>query len=394
MEEAASVILAASFVLVKGDIYMDKLGFGMMRLPCTNRNDHGSLDNAQICDLVDTFLKNGFTYFDTAWMYHDGKSEACVGETVVKRHDRDSFTVTDKLPDYILHSEADRDAVFFEQLKRTGAEYYDYYLLHAIDDKNINTFEKFHCFEWLFEKKVQGLIKHCAFSFHGSSELLDRILGQYSQIEFVQLQINYLDWEDPRIQARACYETCVKYNKQVIVMEPVKGGKLAKIPAPAVKILNSIRPDLSPAGWAISFAAGLKNVYMVLSGMSTAEQVAENCRTMRSLRPLNAAELNALEKVVAIIHEYKHIACTGCAYCMAKCPLGIQIPGIFSIYNEDNSADSSKEKEENIAQYRELVQKADPAVCLKCGECESICPQHLSIRDYIETVTSHFEERI
>ena len=373
---------------------MDKLGFGMMRLPHTDKKDTGSLNVPEVCKLADTFLEKGFTYFDTAWMYCNSKSEACVGEAVIKRHDRSSFTITDKLPDYPLKSEEDRDAVFFEQLKRTGAEYFDYYLLHAIDDKNIETFEKFHCFEWLFEKKKLGLVRHCAFSFHGTPELLEKLVLKYPEIEYIQLQINYLDWEDPKIQSRACYEVCEKYDKQVIVMEPVKGGKLAKIPAPAVEILHKVRPDLSPAAWAISFAAGLKNVFMVLSGMSTWEQVVENCDTMRSLKPLTAEEIKALDKVVSIIHEYTHISCTACAYCMAKCPLGIQIPGLFAVYNEDKMEGTFSGKEAHIKQYLELCEKSDPTQCLKCGACEDICPQHLPVRAFIDTVTEHFKERM
>lgn len=373
---------------------MNKLGFGMMRLPCTDKKDAGSLDIPEITKMVDAFLANGFTYFDTAWMYCDCKSEACVGETVVKRYDRTSYTVADKLPDYLLKSKEDCDAVFFEQLKRTGAGYYDYYLLHAVGDDNISTFEKFHCFEWLFEKKRLGLVKHCAFSYHGTPELLDTLLEKYPDIEFVQLQINYLDWDDPKVQSRACYEACVKHGKKVIVMEPVKGGKLAKLPNPAMKLLKEARPDLSPAAWALSFVAGLENVYMILSGMSTIEQVTENCSTMHSLKPLNEEEYHILEKVVDIIHEYIHIACTGCAYCMAKCPAGIMIPDIFTVYNEDRTNGAFNEKTEHIEQYIDLCEKTGPDSCLKCGQCESICPQHLPIRDYLDTVSTYFKERM
>lgn len=373
---------------------MDKLGFGMMRLPHTDKKDIGSLDLPEVCKMVDSFMEKGFTYFDTAWMYCNSRSEWCIKETIVNRHERSSFTITDKLPDYPLKSEADRDRIFFQQLENTGAGHFDYYLLHAVDNTNIATFEKYHCFEWLYEKKEQGLVKHTAFSFHGTPELLEELILKYPWIEFIQLQINYLDWEDPKIQSRACYEVCEKHDKKVIVMEPVKGGKLAKLPAPAEALLKEARPDLSPAAWAISFAAGLKNVVMVLSGMSTQEQVIENCDTMHALRPLNAYELGVLEKTVGIIHEHLHIACTGCAYCMAKCPLGIQIPQLFNVYNEDRLEGTFSGKDEHIKEYLELTEKSDPLKCLKCGECESICPQHLPVRAYLETVTDYFKERM
>lgn len=373
---------------------MDKLGFGMMRLPYTDKKDNGSLDIPKINKMVDLFLEKGFTYFDTAWMYCNSKSENCVGETVVKRYDRSAFTVTDKLPDYPLKSEEDRDAVFNEQLRKTGAGYFDYYLLHAIDDENVDTFEKFHCFEWLLGKKESGLVKHCAFSFHGTPELLEKLIVKYPWIEYIQLQINYLDWDDPKIQSRACYEVCEKYDKQVIVMEPVKGGKLAKLPAPAEALLKQARPGLSPAAWAICFAASLKNVFMVLSGMSTLEQVAENCEVMRSLEPLTGSERKLLEKAASIIKESVFIPCTGCAYCLAKCPLTIQIPSLFNVYNEDRMEGTFSGKDAHIKQYLELKAASDPEQCLKCGACEAICPQHLKVREHLETVVSHFKERM
>ena len=373
---------------------MTKLGFGMMRLPHTDKKDTGSLNIPEICRLVDAFMEKGFTYFDTAWMYCNSKSEECVGETVVKRHDRAAFTVTDKLPDYPLKSEADRDAIFFEQLKRTGAGYFDYYLLHAVDDKNIETFEKYHCFEWLFEKKELGLVRHCAFSFHGTPELLEKLLTRYPAIEYVQLQINYMDWEDPKIQSRACYEVCEKFDKKVIVMEPVKGGKLAKLPESAVKLLREARPDLSPAAWAISFVAGLKNVWMILSGMSTLEQVEENCETMHAIRPLTESELCVLGKALKIIRQHTHIPCTACAYCMAKCPVGIRIPDLFSVYNEDRMEGTFSGKDAHIRQYLEFSENAKPDDCLRCGACEAICPQHLPVRELLETVSGYFKDRM
>ena len=373
---------------------MKKLGFGMMRVPYTDKKDTGSFDMPQINAMVDTFLDKGFTYFDTAWMYCNGKSEGCVQEAVVKRHPRASFTVTSKLPDYPLKSEADRDGIFFEQLKRTGAGYFDVYLIHAADDKNIETFEKYDCFHWLMDKKKAGLVKHCGFSFHGTPALLERLLTDYPEMEYVQLQINYLDWDDPKIQSGACYAVAKKFNKKIIVMEPIKGGKLAKLPAPAEALLKQARPELTPAAWALSFVAGLENVEMVLSGMSTLEQLKQNCDTMLSLQPLSEAEIALLKQAAVLIRENTYIPCTGCAYCMAKCPLGIRIPELFAVYNADKLEGTFSGKEAHIAEYKSLSEGAAPESCLDCGACEAICPQHIGIREWMKKVTEHFHARM
>jgi len=253
-----------------------KLGFGMMRLPTTDPANESAVDIEAVKTLVDTFLDRGFTYFDTAWMYCGERSEEVTGEALVKRHPRDSFTLTTKLPAYMIRKPEDRDYVFNEQLRRTGAGYFDYYWLHDINSLSIQTFEKMDCFSFVAEKKAQGLVRHIGFSFHDGPELLDRILTEHPEMEYVQLQLNYLDWDSISIQSRRCYEVCEKHGKPVLVMEPVKGGTLAKVPEEVEEMFRTADPSRSIPSWAIRFAASRKNVVMVLSGMSNLEQVEDN----------------------------------------------------------------------------------------------------------------------
>ena len=246
-----------------------KLGFGLMRLPVLDPKNEASVNTEQLRQMVDLFMSKGFTYFDTAIMYNGFASQRAAKEALVDRYPRDSFTLATKLHDAFIHSPEDRDKVFSEQLEQTGAGYFDYYLIHGISAGNWPKYEKFDCFNWLLEKKKQGLVRHAGFSFHGTPELLDRILIRYPEMEFVQLQINYLDWESEWVQSRAVYETACRHHKPVVVMEPVKGGTLAKVPAEAERLLKEAEPELSVASWAIRFAASLPNVMMVLSGMTT-----------------------------------------------------------------------------------------------------------------------------
>ena len=370
-----------------------KLGFGLMRLPRNNPDNASDVDVGQVKDMVDMFMKKGFTYFDTAWMYNGFASECVAKEALCDRYDRSSFTLATKLHAGFFDSYEDRDKVFNEQLRKTGAGYFDYYLLHGIEEDMLPKYEKYNVFDWILEKKEQGLVKHAGFSFHDKPELLDEILTKHPQMEFVQLQLNYLDWESEWIQSRACYEVAVKHNKPVVVMEPCKGGTLAKIPEEAEKLLKDYDSSASIPSWAIRFAASLPNVMCVLSGMSNLEQMADNTSYMENFVPLTEEEKNLCFKVAEIINSQITVPCTACHYCTEGCPMQIPIPEYFSIYNED-MREHLEEKgwTINFTNYDILASKQGKASdCIGCGQCEGVCPQHLSIIDYLKDVAAHYE---
>ena len=370
-----------------------KLGFGMMRLPLTDPDNSGSIDFAELNKMVDAYLENGFTYFDTAWMYCDCKSEDAVKKALVMRHPRESFTITTKLPSYMLKNPEDRDYVFNEQLRKTGAGYFDYYLIHDVNSGSISTFERLDCFNWLKEKRAQGLVKKAGFSFHDGPELLDRILTDYPWLEFVQLQINYLDWDSAGVQSRASYEVALKHNKAIFVMEPVKGGMLANVPQEAAEMFKNHAPSMSVPSWAIRFAASLENVELVLSGMSNMQQLNDNMGYMSDFVPLNEEEIAMVHKAAEIINSDIAIACTGCAYCVVDCPKNIPIPKYFSLYNADlKERVNNKGWTAQTGYFGTLTAKfGKPSECIGCGKCEKMCPQHLHIRDYLKDVAAHFE---
>ena len=371
---------------------MKKLGFGLMRLPLLDSDDKSSIDMEQTKEMVDHFLNQGFTYFDTAWMYCKFESERAVKETLMKRHPRESFTLATKLHAGFLKSTEDRDRIFYEQLKKTGAEYFDYYLLHAVSRELYPKYQEYDCFEWLKEKKKAGLVRNIGFSFHDNANFLEQVLTEHPEMEFVQLQINYLDWESEGIQSRLCYETAVRHGLPVIVMEPVKGGTLASLPPAAEKLLRKLHPDWSIPSWAIRFAASLENVQMVLSGMSNTHQLTDNTGYMQKFEPLTAEELEALEKVVEILNSGSAIPCTGCSYCTDGCPMNIPIPTYFSLYNADLQEKEDKDWKPQEAYYSNLSTedgKADS--CIGCGQCEQVCPQHLPIIRHLKDIAKYFD---
>ena len=372
---------------------MKKLGFGMMRMPLLNPNDDSSVDVEQVKEMVDLFIGKGFTYFDTAIMYNGFASQRVAKEAIVDRYPRDSFTLATKLHSAFFDSFEDRDRVFSEQLEQTGAEYFDYYLIHGVEAGNFPKYEKYDCFNWLLEKKAQGLVKHAGFSFHDTPELLDQILTKYPAMEFVQIQLNYLDWESEWIQSRAVHEMAVKHGKPVVVMEPVKGGTLAKVPAEAETLLKAAEPELSVPSWAIRFAASQKNVMMVLSGMSTLEQMQDNLSYMEDFRALNESEIALTHRVADIINAQIAVPCTGCSYCTDGCPMQIPIPKYFSLYNEDMREDlEEKGWTVNFSNYENLTGSFGKASdCVACGQCENVCPQHLPIIDLMKKVSEHYE---
>ena len=370
-----------------------KLGFGMMRLPILAPDDDASVDVEQVKQMVDLFMSKGFSYFDTAIMYNGFASQRVAKQAIVDRYPRESFTLATKLHSAFFDSFEDRDRVFCEQLEQTGAGYFDYYLIHGVEAGNYPKYEQFDCFNWLLEKKKQGLVKHAGFSFHDTPELLDRILTRYPEMEFVQMQLNYLDWESEWIRSHDVYEMAVKHGKPVVVMEPVKGGTLAKVPEEAEKLLRAAEPELSIPSWAIRFAASQENVMMVLSGMSTVAQMRDNLSYMDDFRPLTGEEIALTHKVAEIINAQIAVPCTGCSYCTDGCPMRIPIPKYFSLYNED-MRENLREKgwTINFTNYENLAQRFGKASdCLACGQCEGVCPQHLPIIKLMKQVSDHFE---
>ena len=368
-----------------------KLGFGLMRLPLTDPNVDTSIDIEQLKQMVDAFLAGGFTYFDTALMYCGFKSECAVKDALVSRHPRDSFTLADKLHAGFLKTREDRDRIFDEQRRKTGVEYFDYYLLHDIGADHYKVYTELDCFTWLQEKKAQGLVRHIGFSFHDNAELLDRVLTEHPEVEFVQLQLNYLDCDSEGVQSRKCYETAVKHGKPVIVMEPVKGGTLAQVPEAVETMFRAHHPDLSVPSWAIRFAASLDNVMVVLSGMSTLAQVQDNMSYMAQLRPLDAAEQALVKKAVDIINGAITIPCTGCSYCTDGCPRHIAIPKYFSLYNAELQEVEGKGWTPQGEYYDRLTLSFGKASdCIGCGQCERVCPQHLPIIRYLKDVAAKF----
>ncbi len=371
---------------------MKKLGFGLMRLPLLGGEDPDCIDIEQTKEMVDQFLERGFTYFDTAWMYCKGKSEIATKEALVDRYPRDRFTLATKLHVGYVNCLEDRDRIFNEQLRKTGAGYFDYYLIHAVSRELYSKYEKYDCFGWLAEKKKAGLVKHIGFSFHDSADFLDQVLTEHPEMEFVQLQINYLDWDSEGIQSRLCYETAVRHGVPVIVMEPVKGGTLSTLPPKAERILKEIHPDWSIPSWAIRFAAGLDHVFMVLSGMSNVAQLDDNTGYMKDFQKLTDEEMDAIKKVVAILNAGSAIACTGCSYCTDGCPMNIPIPTYFSLYNADLQEAEDKDWKPQEAYYINLnTEEGRANSCIGCGQCEQVCPQHLPIIENLKKVVTYFE---
>ena len=364
-----------------------KLGFGLMRLPMIG----DEIDMEQTKAMVDTFMAKGFTYFDTAYVYINGKSEVAAREAIVKRYPRDSFTLATKLPLWDnIETEADMQRIFDESMERAGVEYFDYYLLHAMDKAKFEKADRIGAWDFLFKMKAPGKIKHCGFSFHDSAEVLDEALTKHPEAEFVQLQLNYIDWENDNVQSRKCYEVAVKHNKPIIVMEPVKGGSLAGMNNEIQGIMKAQNPDLSIPSWAVRFCAGLDNILTVLSGMSTKAQLDDNVSYMEHFEPLSDKEHEVLKTVVEKLNAIPTIPCTGCRYCVDDCPMQIHIPDIFRAVNHQKQFGS----EDNVDRsgYESATREGGKASeCLHCGSCEAHCPQHIHIIEELEDAAKLFE---
>ena len=358
-------------------------GFGMMRLP-----ESGS-ERAypEISQMIDEFLQQGFNYFDTAHGYLGGNSEAAIRECLVKRHPRESFILTDKLTENFFRAEGDIRPFFESQLKACGVDRFDFYLMHAQNHGNYPKFKRCRAYETAFELKREGKIGHVGISFHDTAEYLEKILTENPEIEVVQIQFNYLDYENVAVQSRKCYEVCRKYQKPVIVMEPVKGGSLALLPDDAKRFFDELG-TMTPASYAIRFAARFEGIFMVLSGMSSLAQMRDNLSYMRDFRPLDERERETVWKVAAVLKGKKLISCTACRYCTAGCPKKISIPDLFSCMNNKIIHDDW-----NANVYYNIYTKdaGKASDCIACGRCEQVCPQHLKIRKLLKEAAKKFE---
>lgn len=371
-----------------------KLGFGLMRLPLTDPADTTKIDYEAFSAMADRYLEAGFTYFDTATPYHGGgNSEIAFRECVARRHPREAFTITDKLSFFIVKTAEELEDFFAGQLERCGVDYFDYYLLHAMNKDFLELAEKIGAFDFALQKKAEGKIRHVGFSFHDTADVLDKILTRHPEMEYVQLQINYVDWESAEVQSRACYDVAVAHGKRVLVMEPVKGGLLANVPPEAAELLRAADPERSAASWAVRFAASLPAVDMVLSGMSDLAQMEDNLSYMAGFEPLDANERELVDRVTQIILSKERVPCTGCRYCVDGCPKKIAIPDYFKMLNDVAKFGEAQlpRVRKTYAQNVEKLGKGPASACVGCGRCEQSCPQHLPIREYLKAVAAELE---
>ncbi|MBD5139885.1 MAG: 4Fe-4S dicluster domain-containing protein [Ruminococcus sp.] len=364
-----------------------KLGFGLMRLP---KLSDGKIDIEQTKEMVDLFLDAGLTYFDTAYVYDNGESEKAAKAALVDRHPRESYTLCTKLCAWMgANDEKSAKQQFYTSLERTGAGYFDYYLLHALQRSNYKIYDEYHIWDFVKEQKAKGLIKYYGFSFHADSALLEELLTDHPDVDFVQLQINYADWENPGVESRECWEIARRHGKSITIMEPVKGGALAD-PVPAVqKILKSANKDASLASWAVRFAASLDGIITVLSGMSNLEQMKDNISYMKNFKPLDEAEQAVIRRAQEALKVDESVPCTACHYCTDGCPKNIPIPEIFSVKNRQRGNAEFRGKREYVIATEGKGRASD---CIECGQCENACPQQIKVISHLKSCAEQFED--
>ncbi len=362
-----------------------KLGFGLMRLPMKGEE----IDMEQTKKMVDVFMEKGFTYFDTAYVYIGGKSEVALKECVVDRYPRESFQCASKLPMFDLKEPEQMAPIFQESLDRAGLSYYDFYLLHALNKDTAKKADELGSWAFIAKMKEEGKIKHIGFSFHDTAEVLDGILTKHPEAEFVQLQINYADWESDSVQSRLCYETARKHNVPVIIMEPVKGGSLATMTPEVQKLFKDAAPEMSVPSWAVRYCASLEGIVTVLSGMSNEEQLLDNVSYMEDFKPLTDGERDVIKKAVEVLDSIPTIPCTGCKYCVDGCPQKINIPAVFTAMNKYTLYNNLDQAKNEYARVTKDGGKASD--CIQCGNCESHCPQHIEIIETLKKAAELFE---
>ena len=364
-----------------------KLGFGLMRLPMIGED----VDLEQMKEMVDLFLSKGFTYFDTAYGYGNGKSELAAKAAIVNRYPRESFQLATKLPAWTAASEKEAKDMFYTSLERTGAGYFDFYLLHNVGQARKEIFDKYKIWEFVVGLKEQGLVRHVGFSYHDKADRLDEILTEHPEMEFVQLQINYADWESKSIQSRKNYEVALKHNKPIVIMEPVKGGVLAEPAASVRSIFEETDSPASIASWAIRFAASLDNIVTVLSGMSNLEQMRDNLSFMEQFKPLSSDEREVVERARRALNAIPSIPCTSCEYCVDGCPQGIKIPSVFDAMNRKMIFDDLEGAKFSYGLAQKFAGSAKASDCIACGHCEDVCPQQIPIIENLKEAVKLFE---
>lgn len=375
---------------------MEKFGFGMMRLPQTDKNDPAKVDIEEVKKMADAYIKNGGKYFDTAYPYHNGASEPALKEAVVERYPREDFIVATKLPVFSVEKPEDMERFFNEQLEKCGVEYFDYYLIHNINEMTHHAVYDFDAFEFVRQKKREGKIKNIGFSLHDKSEALIEALEAFPDCDFIQLQINYLDWENYSIEAKKCYEIACEHNKPVIVMEPVKGGALANLPEKAEKILKEYDPDSENVSYALRFCNELDNVFMILNGVSSLEQMESSINIFKDIKPLTDEEHKLIDEVKDIVNDLTPIKCTECNYCIEHCPVNIPISKYFSTYNA-NYINKTQDGDalDALVYYLVLSQKEENGAaneCIECNACVKYCPQHLEIPELLKDVDKELND--